>query len=205
MIEIHKYGLALILTLTSRFLIVHGFRTLASLLTANAQKVALKTNLHYDATSTPNLGAELALGKKSTLQLFYGLNPWKFASDRTKQLRHWLLMPEYRYWTCQKFNGHFFGIHALGGEYNVKNVDLPFGILPKTEKGRHYEGWYVGGGLTYGYQWLLSEHLNLEGSIGLGYIYSPYKLYGRCDKCLNEDHRNYVGPTKAALSLIYAF
>ena len=86
MIEIHKYGLALILTL-------------ASLLTANAQKVALKTNLLYDATSTPNLGAELALGKKSTLQLFYGLNPWKFASDRTKQLRHWLLMPEYRYWT----------------------------------------------------------------------------------------------------------
>ena len=71
-------------------------------------------------------------------------------------------------------------------------MDLPFGILPKTEKGRHYEGWYVGGGLTYGYQWLLSEHLNLEGSIGLGYIYSPYKLYGRCDKCLDKDHRNYV-------------
>ena len=86
-----------------------------------------------------------------------------------------------------------------------QNVDLPFGILPKTEKGRHYEGWYVGGGLTYGYQWLLSEHLNLEGSIGVGYIYSPYKLYGRCEKCLDKDHRNYVGPTKAALSLIYAF
>lgn len=114
-------------------------------------------------------------------------------------------MPEYRWYTCQKFGGHFFGIHALGGEYNVKNVDLPFGILPKTEKGRHYEGWYVGGGLTYGYQWLLSEHLNLEGSIGVGYIYSPYKLYGRCEKCLDKDHRNYVGPTKAALSLIYAF
>ena len=104
----------------------------------------------------------------------------------------------------------FFGKHIGSDriyifEYNVKNVDLPFGILPKTEKGRHYEGWYVGGGLTYGYQWLLSEHLNLEGSIGLGYIYSPYKLYGRCDKCLDKDHRNYVGPTKAALSLIYAF
>ena len=132
-----------------------------------------------------------------------GMNPWKFSGD--KKLRYWNVMPEYRWYTCQKFGGHFFGIHALGGEYNVKNVDLPFGILPKTEKGRHYEGWYVGGGLTYGYQWLLSEHLNLEGSIGLGYIYSPYKLYGRCDKCLDKDHRNYVGPTKAALSLIYAF
>ena len=48
MIEIRKYGLSLILTL-------------ASLLTANAQKVALKTNLLYDATTTPNLGAELAM------------------------------------------------------------------------------------------------------------------------------------------------
>ncbi len=47
-------------------------------------------------------------------------------------------------------------IHALGGEYNIKNIDMPFGILPKTLEGRHYEGWSVGGGLTYeGYQWLL--------------------------------------------------
>lgn len=23
---------------------------------------------------------------------------------------------------------------------------MPFGILPKTLEGRHYEGWYVGGG-----------------------------------------------------------
>lgn len=167
-----------------------------------AQEVALKTNLLGLATTSLNAGLEIGTGRKSTFQLFGALNPWKFSGD--KKLRYWNVMPEYRWYTCQKFGGHFFGIHALGGEYNVKNVDLPFGILPKTEKGRHYEGWYVGGGLTYGYQWLLSEHLNLEGSIGLGYIYSPYKLYGRCDKCLDKDHRNYVGPTKAALSLIYA-
>ena len=175
---------------------------LSSVIT-RAQEVALKTNLLGLATTSLNAGLEIGTGRKSTFQLFGALNPWKFSGD--KKLRYWNVMPEYRWYTCQKFGGHFFGIHALGGEYNVKNVDLPFGILPKTEKGRHYEGWYVGGGLTYGYQWLLSEHLNLEGSIGLGYIYSPYKLYGRCDKCLNKDHRNYVGPTKAALSLIYAF
>lgn len=40
---------------------------------------------------------------------------------------------------------------------------MPFGILPKTLEGRHYEGWYVGGGLIYGYQWLLNKHLNFEG------------------------------------------
>lgn len=193
MIEIRKYGLSLILTL-------------ASLLTANAQKVALKTNLLYDATTTPNLGAELAMGKKSTLQLFYGLNPWKFASDRTKQLRHWLLMPEYRYWTCQKFNGHFFGIHALGGQYNVGGIDLPNPIFKDLDEKR-YEGWYAGGGLTYGYQWLLSRHWNLEASVGVGYIRFHYKEFPctECGALIQENNKNYFGPTKLALSLMYCF
>ena len=193
MIEIHKYGLALILTL-------------ASLLTANAQKVALKTNLLYDATSTPNLGAELALGKKSTLQLFYGLNPWKFASDRTKQLRHWLLMPEYRYWTCQKFNGHFFGIHALGGQYNVGGIDLSNPVFKDLDKKR-YEGWYAGGGLAYGYQCLLSRHWSLEASVGVGYIRFHYKEFPctECGALIQENNKNYFGPTKLALSLMYCF
>ncbi|MGN1263287.1 MAG: DUF3575 domain-containing protein [Prevotella sp.] len=193
MIEIRKYGLALILTL-------------ASLLTANAQKVALKTNLLYDATTTPNLGAELAMGKKSTLQLFYGLNPWKFASDRTKQLRHWVLMPEYRYWTCQKFNGHFFGIHALGGQYNVGGIDLPNPVFKDLDEKR-YEGWYAGGGLTYGYQWLLSRHWNLEASVGVGYIRFHYKEFPctECGALIQENNKNYFGPTKLALSLMYCF
>lgn len=193
MIEIRKYGLSLILTL-------------ASLLTANAQKVALKTNLLYDATTTPNLGAELAMGKKSTLQLFYGLNPWQFASDRTKQLRHWLLMPEYRYWTCQKFNGHFFGIHALGGQYNVGGIDLPNPVFKDLDEKR-YEGWYAGGGLTYGYQWLLSRHWNLEASVGVGYIRFHYKEFPctECGALIQENNKNYFGPTKLALSLMYCF
>lgn len=193
MIEIRKYGLSLILPL-------------ASLLTANAQKVALKTNLLYDATTTPNLGAELAMGKKSTLQLFYGLNPWKFASDRTKQLRHWLLMPEYRYWTCQKFNGHFFGIHALGGQYNVGGIDLPNPVFKDLDEKR-YEGWYAGGGLTYGYQWLLSRHWNLEASVGVGYIRFHYKEFPctECGALIQENNKNYFGPTKLALSLMYCF
>ena len=193
MIEIRKYGLSLILTL-------------ASLLTANAQKVALKTNLLYDATTTPNLGAELAMGKKSTLQLFYGLNPWKFASDRTKQLCHWLLMPEYRYWTCQKFNGHFFGIHALGGQYNVGGIDLPNPVFKDLDEKR-YEGWYAGGGLTYGYQWLLSRHWNLEASVGVGYIRFHYKEFPctECGALIQENNKNYFGPTKFALNLMYCF
>ena len=170
---------------------------------ARAQTVALKTNLLGWATTSLNAGAELATAERQTAQVFFTLNPWQFSG--AKRVRFWNVEPEYRWWTCQKFGGPFLGVHVLGGEYNIKNVDMPFGLLPKTREGRHYEGWYIGAGVTYGYQWLLSRHWNLEASVGLGYAYSPYKLYGRCDRCLNKSHRNYVGPTKAALSLVYAF
>ena len=86
---------------------------------ASAQ-IAIKNNLLYDATTTPNIGMEIGVGRKTTAQLTYGLNPWKFSDD--KQIRHWLLMPEFRWWTCSRFNGHFFGIHAMGGEFNAQGT-----------------------------------------------------------------------------------
>lgn len=166
-------------------------------------QVAVKTNLAGWSTTTCNIGTELSISNQSTIQLVGALNPWSFSGE--KRLRIWSIMPEYRWWPCQSFNGHFFGIHTMGGEFNVKNIDLPLGILPKTKRGRHYEGWYVGGGVTYGYQWMLSRHWNFEASIGLGYDYINYKLYGQCDRILEDTHRNYWGVTKLALSAIYLF
>lgn len=77
--------------------------------TANsyAQKVAVKTNLLYDATTTMNLGLEIGLGKKWSLDLSGNYNPWKF--DDETRLRHWGVQPELRYWLCEKFNGSFSG------------------------------------------------------------------------------------------------
>lgn len=95
---------------------------------------AVKTNLLYDATTTPNLGFEVGFTGKSTFSIVYGINPWSFNSDRHgKQFaKHWVVMPEYRWWPCTRFNGHFVGAHLLGGEYNAANIDIPLpGILPE--------------------------------------------------------------------------
>lgn len=181
------------------------------------QTVAIKTNLLEWATTSPNIGAEFGLSRKSTLQLTGGLNPWSFEDTR---IRFWNLQPEYRYWFCEKFSGHFIGIHALGGQYNFRNFNMPLTSLPSItgeNKGRHIEGWYVGGGVTYGYQWILSKHWNLEAAVGVGYCYSPYKYYGRCDRLFDKDGNtlpdgtgksgdsHYVGPTQLSLSLEYLF
>lgn len=185
--------------------------------TTQAQEIAIKTNLLGWATTSPNIGAEFGLGRKSTVQIFGAINPWAFGDTK---FRFWNVEPEVRYWFCEKFTGHFLGIHLLGGEYNLWNVKVPFTTLPDltgNNKGRHAEGWYMGGGITYGYQWMLSKNWNLEASLGLGYAYSPYKYYGRCDRLLDSDGNplpegkkesdktSYFGPTKVAVSLMYVF
>jgi hypothetical protein len=184
-----------------KFLLTLIVTLLFSMNYGQAQDVALKTNLlGWAAGGTMNAGIEVGAGRKVTMQLFGALNPWNYSNER--RARFWTAQPEVRYWFCQKFNGHFMGIHLLGGEYNLRHVNLPFNTLPDLADGEHYEGWYVGGGVTYGYQWVLSKHWNFEASLGVGYAYSQYK---KCAGCTPKGHqtRNYVGPTKAALSLIY--
>lgn len=168
---------------------------------------SLKNNLLYDATLTPNIGAEVRLGSRSTLQLFYGLNPWKWSD--TKKWCHWSLMPEYRYWLNREkapFRGWFTGVHALGGEFNVCGVKMPFGMM-KWLKDNRYEGWYVGGGLTLGHAWRLSDHWRLEAALGIGYIRLKYDQYENewCGDLVKSDVYHYVGPTKLALNIGYVF
>ena len=179
-------------------------QTKTSQQTWQTKQVGLKTNMLYWATTTPNLGIETQVGKKHTAQVFFGLNPWKQSGGDRSRFRHWLVMPEYRYWFNQSFEGWFVGAHALGGQYNVGGVKFPFGLLKGTRNHR-YEGWYAGGGITAGKQWNLSKHWNLEASLGLGYVHTRYDKYecGVCGEKLKSAHKNYVGPTKVALSLIY--
>lgn len=169
---------------------------------AHAQKVGVKTNLLYDATATLNLGVELGLGKKTSLDISGNYNGFDFSDN--KKWKHWLIQPELRYWTCQKFSRHFWGIHAHYAHFNVGGIKLPFGIFPSLEN-RRYQGDAYGAGIAYGYHWILGKRWGLEASIGAGYMRMNYTQF-RCKACgenLGKQHKNYWGPTKAAISIIY--
>ena len=104
-------------------LTVLALAALALLMPGKAQAgddVALKTNLLYDAGLNPNLGIEFGLAPKWSLDISGQVNAWTISD---KRWRHWLVQPEARYWLCERFQGHFFGIHALGGQFNVGNVN----------------------------------------------------------------------------------
>lgn len=172
-----------------------------------AQKVAIKTNLLYGGlTLTPNLGAEFGIGPKVTLDISGGYNPWNREGSLTdnKKLVHWLVEPELRYWLCNKFNGHFFGVHLLYSQYNISEHNLPW-LLGKHSGQYRFEGDAAGGGISYGYQFALSSRWSLEATIGVGYARLWYDKYN-CHKCsekLGTGHRNYFGPTRAGISIIY--
>ena len=106
--------------------------TLLLSLYASAQHVALKNNIVYDATATPNLGLEVGLGKKVTMDLSAGYNPFEFNND--KQAKHWLAHAGVRFWTCEKFNGTFIGVHALGGQYDVAGFQAAVRHVQETAR-----------------------------------------------------------------------
>lgn len=182
-----------------------GLLFLSTALLTHAQKVAIKTNLAADATSTINLGAEFGLKKKTTLDFYVNYNPWELGGG--KKFKHLLVQPEFRYWFCERFSGHFIGVHAHGGVFNVGGVTMPFGLWKGLKENR-YEGELYGGGISYGYQWVLGDHWNIEGNIGVGYAHIKYDRYQckNCGKLLDKGRNyNYWGPTKAAVSLVYLF
>ena len=190
-------------------LLIISICLLGTVLTASAQKVALKTNLVHDVTATVNLAAEMKVAPKWTVELSGDLNAWTFNDN--KKWKHWKLQPEARYWLCEAFNGHFLGAHLLGGIYNMGNWDTGFSFLGTDFgqlKDHRYEGWMVGAGVAYGYHWMLGRHWSIEVEIGLGYVFSQADKYEcpRCgDQLENDEPHHYVGSTKVAVNLIYVF
>ncbi|MDE6831821.1 MAG: DUF3575 domain-containing protein [Muribaculaceae bacterium] len=193
--------------LLSRLIILVAI--LATGLTVKGQTVGIKTNLLYDATSTVNLGVEVEVAPRWSLDISGNLNAWNIKAD--KYMRHWFVQPEARYWFCNPFQGHFLGFHGIAGQYNVGHWGHGFEFLGTDFKklaDSRFQGWFIGAGIAYGYSWILSKHWNIEAEIGFGYAYTRFDRYP-CAKCgtklESNKHHNYVGPTKAALNLIYVF
>jgi hypothetical protein len=162
------------------------------------QKTAEKTNLLFLATLSPNIGTEISVARNTSLDLTLSYHPWKISDNLS--LRHWIVSPELRFWNCRSYEGTFFGLHLLVGQFNVHAI--PLTQMPKNNE---YAGFIVGGGLSYGYHFPLSARWGMEFTLGLGYIRISYDRY-ECKECrekIAEGNYNYFGPTRLGMSLIY--
>lgn len=159
---------------------------------------AVKSNLLFDMTSSIAFGTEVKVGERYSLDVSFSYNPWEF--NINKNIKHILVQPEVRYWLCEPFNGHFFGLHAVYAHYNL--TGLPFSDYMKNSR---LQGDLYGVGFSYGYQWSMSKRWSLEGNFGVGYLHADYDRYAckSCKKFLGTESKNFFAPTKASLSVIY--
>ncbi len=186
--------------LTSRYEPITGFAAAQSAL----PRWAIKTNLLYGAaTLTPNLTVEVGLGHRTSLQLSGSYNPWnlKGTVENDKKMVHAIIKPEFRYWLCERYNGHFLGADLIFSRYNVSTHDIP--LLFKKE--HRYEGIAYGAGITYGYHLMLGKRWGLEFAIGAGVVRLDYDRYScaTCDKDATPAKKTYFGPTNAAINLVF--
>lgn len=179
---------------------------------AYSQKADIKSNLLYGATGTINLGVEVGLAERMTLDIATSFNLWEPKVSRERRFNHILIQPEFRYWLNQSFDGHFFGAHIhyayynFGGENWFLNSVSAMSNLSKSEfKNFHNRGWLAGAGFSYGYHWNFHKRWGLEATIGFGYAYMDYDKYNNpvCGTKIGNEKKSYFGPTKAGVTLIF--
>lgn len=92
-----------------------------------------------------------------------------------RRWKHWAVQPEVRYWLCDRFGGHFFGAHLHGGQYNIGGFDGKINMLG-------------------------TDFRKLKDT-----RYDRYRCSGCGKKVETDKPHHYIGPTKAAINLVYLF
>lgn len=159
---------------------------------------AVKTNAALLGATVANLGFEAGFCNGLSLDIPVLYSPYT-VKDNYK-LKVLAVQPELRYWLDRPFRGHFFGLHAHLGWFNVA-VDDDWRYQSRGDSPL----W--GFGVSYGYALLLNGHWGLEFTLGAGYAHIPYEKYynvyngAQCGSGI----KNYWGITRAGITLVYKF
>ena len=88
-------------------------------------------------------------------------------------------------------------------ENNLSFLGTDFSVLADNR----YQGYAYGAGAAYGFAFMLSRHVNLELEAGFGYICFDYDTFecSGCGQLIDSGIHHYVGPTKAAINLVFLF
>ena len=120
---------------------------------AAAQIFAVRANALAALTATLDLGAEVSVADKWTVEASGYWNPIQTASFSTNF--HAVQLGG-RYWFYESFVGHFVGTHLTYVGYDLGS------------RTRRYDGRAFGVGLSYGYSWMLTTRWNVAVEAGIG-------------------------------------
>lgn len=159
------------------------------------QRLALKTNLIYDALLMPSLEVEYRINRRWSVNLEGDMAWWK-NDGRHKYYQLATISPEGRYWfrTRKPWHGHYVGLFGGFTWYDLENGK------------RGYKGEAEMAGLSYGFMWPIARRLSLETGVGVGFLHTRYEEYLPIDGCYvyqQTKKMNYFGPLKLKLTLVW--
>ena len=95
---------------------------------------------------------------------------------------------------------------VLGGRMSQVSAQ-DWAVKTNILSDKRYQGYAYGAGVAYGYAFMLSKTINLELEVGFGYAYLNYDIFNcsGCGRKVASDNHHYVGPTKAAVNLVFVF
>ena len=167
-------------------------------------RLALRTNLLYDATLSPNLGLDLRVDTAWTVGVLAGLNAWDIDKDSNKKWRHMLFSLRARKYSKKAlFQKHYFETDLIYSHFNVGNVKFPFGLY-KSVQDHRLQGDLVALGGKYGYSWILARDWRIEAEGGVAVGYAWFKEYDcpHCGTFLGKDDRIFLLP-QLGINVVY--
>lgn len=167
-------------------------------------RVALRTNLLYDATLSPNLGVDVRGDSTWTVGLLAGMNAWDIDKEKNKKWRHMLFSFRARkYVNDSVFHKGYFEADAIYSHFNVGNVKFPLGLY-KTVRERRLQGDLLALGGKYGYSWILSRDWRIEAEAGVAIGYAWFKEYDcpHCGTYYGKDDRIFLLP-QLGVNIVY--
>lgn len=168
----------------------------------------IRTNMLYDALLVPNIGVEFYLGKDWSVTADWMYGWWK------RDPGHW-------YWRAygggvgvrkwfgraakeKPLTGHHVGVYGQIFTYDFEAGGR--GYMGGKPGGTLWDKMNYAAGIEYGYSLPIGRRLNIDFTVGIGYWGGTYHEYKPIDNCYvwqSTKQRNWFGPTKAEISLVW--
>ena len=167
--------------------------------------LAARTNLLIPGL---NFGVEIPIGMNWSVGLDY-FYPWAVSAENKwcgEMLgwfidgKYWITGEKYKWDVNSKLKGHAVGLYAGAGYYDYQKIT------------NGVQGEYVDFGVDYTFALpVAQDKLRLEFNLGVGFVYTLYRPYypsSDFDDLIKEPGvkyrtTNFVGPTRASVSLVY--
>ena len=161
-------------------------------LSKTSSALSLRANLLRWATLTPDLGIEWRISPSVGIMVNGSWTSWSW-NNADRRYALWEVAPEVRWYLGEK-KAWYVGAMFKAGQFNYK--------LSGTGR----QGDLLGGGITGGYRLRLTDALDMDFGLGLGYLNADTEKYEVIDGVRvrsGNETKHWIGPVNAGVTLVW--